>query len=84
MANIFVHFEPFDVMEEKVQDGDVASQLGTGGDLPPYIIPNSPEADHWKEQYPHGKKTCEDCCRLASVYDCYYMNFVFLTYYYYH
>ena len=56
MANIFVHFEPFDVNEEKVQDGDVASQLGEGGDLPPYIIPNSPEAEYWKKEYRRAKK----------------------------
>jgi hypothetical protein len=54
MANIFVHFEPFDVNEESVQEGDLASQLGTGGDLPPYIIPDSPEAELWKETYPQG------------------------------
>ena len=46
MANIFIHFEPVAPLDEP-------NPVFTG-DLPPYIIPGSPEVPHWQAQNPHG------------------------------
>jgi len=54
MANVFVHFEPYDVDRDRVVSGDGSTQDGKGGDLPPYVLPDSPEADFWREDNPHG------------------------------
>jgi prolyl 4-hydroxylase len=44
MANIFVHFEPIGTTDVKVSTGD----------LPPYVIPGSPEEAVWRKQHPSG------------------------------
>jgi hypothetical protein len=46
MANVFIHFEPI---------GPVDGELEIGkSDLPPYIIPESPEEPHWRTENPDG------------------------------
>lgn len=50
-ANVFIHFEPYDGWEnahDKVMLGD------SNGDLPPYIIPGSPEEESYREDNPGG------------------------------
>jgi prolyl 4-hydroxylase len=47
MANIFIHFEPI---------GPIGGQVLYDGDLPPYVIPGSPEEEHWRADNPHGHK----------------------------
>ena len=46
MANIFIHFEPVGPLWE--------SDPVFTGEMPPYIIPNSPEEPHWKLHNPNG------------------------------
>lgn len=51
-ANIFIHFEP---MGERLHDeGQESYDLNLNGGLPPYILPNSPEAEHWLAEHPEG------------------------------
>jgi prolyl 4-hydroxylase len=46
MANVFIHFEPI---------GPVGGDLLYGTtDLPPYLIPGSPEEDNWRSRNPNG------------------------------
>lgn len=45
MANIFIHFEPM---------GPVGGKIEYTGDLPPYLIPGSPEESIWRGQNPNG------------------------------
>jgi len=50
-ANVFIHFEPFEgweVARDKTQLGD------NNGDLPPYILPGSPEEAIFRESNPNG------------------------------
>mmetsp|Transcript_30464 Transcript_30464/g.73067 ORF Transcript_30464/g.73067 Transcript_30464/m.73067 type:complete len:478 (+) Transcript_30464:134-1567(+) len=76
MANIFIHFEPVGHSlrhnAKETGGGDVdqkyrdALQRGSGGhesDLPSYIIPGTPEEEHWRQQHPGGKKSA----RKSSV-----------------
>jgi prolyl 4-hydroxylase len=44
-ANVFVHFEPI---------GPVDGPDDYSGDLPPYVIPGSPEEPHWRSKFPDG------------------------------
>ncbi|CAB9496825.1 Ankyrin Repeat [Seminavis robusta] len=46
MANVFIHFEPVAPLSEP-------NPVFTG-DLPPYLIPNSPEEPVWRKANPHG------------------------------
>jgi prolyl 4-hydroxylase len=46
MANVFIHFEP-------LGPSDSDMEYGTS-DLPPYIIPGSPEEENWRSQNPDG------------------------------
>ena len=46
MANIFMHFEPVAPLLE--------ANPVFRGDLPPYIIPGSPEEPNWRKQNPIG------------------------------
>ena len=46
MANIFIHFEPVAPLDEP---NPVFS-----GDLPPYVIPGSPEEPNWRNNNPRG------------------------------
>jgi hypothetical protein len=46
-ANIFIHFEPFERIRED-------SEFVSTGELPPYILPGSPEAEFWKKDHPFG------------------------------
>ena len=46
MANIFIHFEPVAPLGEP-------NPIFTG-DLPPYVIPNSPEVPNWQSRNPQG------------------------------
>ena len=46
MANIFMHFEPVAPLSEP--------NPVFRGDLPPYIIPGSPEESNWRENNPDG------------------------------
>lgn len=50
-ANIFIHFEP---TGRKLGDtsNDYLDELD--GFFPPYLLPNSPESDHWKSDNPEG------------------------------
>lgn len=51
-ANIFIHFEPFDgwdAARDKTMLGD-----NNNGDLPPYILPGSPQERHYREENPNG------------------------------
>jgi prolyl 4-hydroxylase len=45
MANVFIHFEPI---------GEVGGQIEYTGDLPPYVIPGSPEEANWRKNNPNG------------------------------
>mmetsp|Transcript_110502 Transcript_110502/g.165388 ORF Transcript_110502/g.165388 Transcript_110502/m.165388 type:complete len:484 (-) Transcript_110502:266-1717(-) len=72
-ANLFVHFEPVGHSlrhnAETDAGGDVhkkyrdALKRGAGGHevdesgLPPYIIPGTPEEDHWRRAHPSGNKS---------------------------
>jgi hypothetical protein len=50
-ANIFIHFEPFDgwdAARDKTHLGD------NNGDLPPYILPGSPEEEQFRMDNPNG------------------------------
>lgn len=48
MANVFIHFEPIGPMGGEVEYGKT--------DLPPYVIPGSPEEEHWRKHNPDGHK----------------------------
>jgi prolyl 4-hydroxylase len=45
-ANVFIHFEPVDAFE--------GEEFVNDSDLPPYIVPNSPEAENWLDDHPEG------------------------------
>jgi ankyrin repeat protein len=46
MANVFIHFEPI---------GPVGGQIEYGTtDLPPYLIPGSPDEANWRSRNPQG------------------------------
>lgn len=45
MANVFIHFEPLGAL-----DGEIEYD----GDLPPYVIPGSPEEPEWRAKNPEG------------------------------
>lgn len=45
MANMFIHFEPV---------GPIRGSVELNGDLPPYIIPGSPEEANWRSKNPSG------------------------------
>lgn len=46
MANVFIHFEPI---------GPVGGEIVYGTtDLPPYLIPGSPEEENWRIRNPNG------------------------------
>ena len=47
MANVFIHFEP---------TGPLNGKSEFTGDLPPYVIPGSPEEAHWRNANRHGHK----------------------------
>jgi len=51
MANVFIHFEP-------VQK--IGGQVEYTGDLPPYVIPGSPEEPNWRRAHPQGHKIMGD------------------------
>jgi len=53
-ANIFIHFEPFAGWDTARGDTTVALGAATSGDLPPYIIPGSPEDLYYREENPNG------------------------------
>jgi len=45
MANVFIHFEPI---------GPVGGDEWDNEELPPYVIPGSPEESNWKKAHPDG------------------------------
>jgi prolyl 4-hydroxylase len=45
MANVFIHFEPI---------GSLDGQIEFTGDLPPYLIPGSPEEPNLRSRNPNG------------------------------
>jgi hypothetical protein len=47
MANVFIHFEPTQ---------KIGGESEYTGDLPPYLIPGSPEEARWRSSNPHGHK----------------------------
>jgi len=47
MANVFIHFEPI---------GAIGGQIEYDGELPPYLIPGSPEEENWKRRNPNGHR----------------------------
>jgi prolyl 4-hydroxylase len=48
---VFIHFEPI---------GPVAGQIEFTGDLPPYVIPGSPEDAQWRKRNPDGHQVVGD------------------------
>eukprot|EP00531_Pseudo-nitzschia_arenysensis_P015867 CAMPEP_0116145046 /NCGR_PEP_ID=MMETSP0329-20121206/16360_1 /TAXON_ID=697910 /ORGANISM="Pseudo-nitzschia arenysensis, Strain B593" /LENGTH=370 /DNA_ID=CAMNT_0003640577 /DNA_START=113 /DNA_END=1222 /DNA_ORIENTATION=+ len=50
-ANIFIHFEPFDGWDAARDETNLGDNTG---DLPPYIIPGSPEESNYRQQNPNG------------------------------
>ncbi len=50
-ANVFIHFEPFDGWDTARDQTNLGDN---NGDLPPYIIPGSPEESNYREYYPNG------------------------------
>lgn len=46
MANVFIHFEPIGSTDKELVYGTT--------DLPPYLIPGSPEEANWRERNPNG------------------------------
>ena len=62
-ANVFIHFEPFEGWDitaaSDASDNDntktTKTKLGdNNGDLPPYILPGSPEEAHFRRTNPNG------------------------------
>mmetsp|Transcript_24336 Transcript_24336/g.36093 ORF Transcript_24336/g.36093 Transcript_24336/m.36093 type:complete len:423 (-) Transcript_24336:102-1370(-) len=60
-ANLFVHFEPLGAFRRENHDeftNDIVyhedSLISTEEDLPPYVIPDSPWDEQWREQNPDG------------------------------
>ena len=47
MANVFIHFEPIQ---------EIGGQMEYTGELPPYLIPGSPEEANWRRGNPNGHK----------------------------
>jgi len=46
MANVFIHFEPI---------GPIGGEIKYGqNDLPPYVVPGSPEEPNWRSRNPKG------------------------------
>mmetsp|Transcript_9987 Transcript_9987/g.20822 ORF Transcript_9987/g.20822 Transcript_9987/m.20822 type:complete len:496 (+) Transcript_9987:103-1590(+) len=50
-ANIFIHFEPFDGWDDARDKTNIGDN---NGDLPPYILPGSPEEEWFREDNPNG------------------------------
>jgi hypothetical protein len=48
MANVFIHFEPVGPVGGKIVDETI--------ELPPYLIPGSPEEEWWRMKNPRGYK----------------------------
>lgn len=46
MANVFIHFEPIGPLG--------GEDLYGTNDLPPYVIPGSPEEENWRKRNPNG------------------------------
>jgi hypothetical protein len=57
MANVFIHFQPV---------GPIGGQIKTGGDLPPYLIPGSPEEQVWRQSNPRGHRVMGQLGSLAT------------------
>jgi prolyl 4-hydroxylase len=56
-ANIFIHFEP----TGRQLNDHTNAYLDTLDDFyPPYLVPNSPEYDHWGERNPNGWRPSKD------------------------
>ena len=59
MANVFIHFEPVGPINGELEIGKT--------DLPPYIIPGSPEEPNWRRNNPDGhhvsSRLCPDTCQ---------------------
>lgn len=51
MANVFIHFEPIGSTKKDLVYGTT--------DLPPYLIPGSPEESNWRANNPHGHTIME-------------------------
>lgn len=45
MANVFIHFEPYQ---------KIGGPVELTGDLPPYVIPGSPHEAYWRATHPEG------------------------------
>ena len=50
-ANVFIHFEPYDGWHDARDQTNMGDNTG---DLPPYIIPGSPEEAHFRKKNPNG------------------------------
>ncbi len=50
-ANVFIHFEPYDGWHDARDQTNLGDNTG---DLPPYIIPGSPEEAHFRSDNPNG------------------------------
>ena len=46
MANVFIHFEPIGPIDGEIQYGQ--------NDLPPYLMPGTPEEENWRSRNPNG------------------------------
>lgn len=63
-ANIFIHFEP---TGRKLGDktNDYLDELD--GFYPPYLLPNSPELEHWKSNNPEGWSKPSPAAQIQQV-----------------
>lgn len=50
-ANVFIHFEPFDGWQAARSETHL---VDSDGDLPPYILPGSPEERYFRRENPNG------------------------------
>jgi len=50
-ANVLIHFEPI---------GPLTQTPVRSGDLPPYLIPGSPEEKYWRRKHPKGWKVMQN------------------------
>jgi len=50
-ASVFIHFEPFEGWDKNQDEIDLGD---SNGDLPPYILPGSPQEEIFRQENPNG------------------------------
>ena len=74
-ANVFIHFEPFEGWDINAAISDASDNDNTktktklgdnNGDLPPYILPGSPEEAHFRRTNPNGWSKYFACLLYTS------------------